>query len=131
MWRSSRPDVLCEKGVLRNFAKFTGNSCARVSFLIKLQAACNFIKKDTLAQVFSFEFSKFRGTPFFTEHLWWLLLNVQWILKSLEEIFRAMQKYILILHNFYNYFWNLTAINLPIKLSVKVFWIIFCWAFQR
>ena len=53
------------------------NSCARVSFLIKLQAACNFIKKETLAQVFSFEFSKFRGTPFFTEHLWWLLLNVQ------------------------------------------------------
>ena len=31
--KSSRPDVLfCEKGVLRNFAKFTGNTCARVSF---------------------------------------------------------------------------------------------------
>ena len=26
------------KGVLRNFAKFTENTCARVSFLIKLQA---------------------------------------------------------------------------------------------
>ena len=32
--------MFCEKGVLRNFAKFTGNTCARVSFLIKLQAAC-------------------------------------------------------------------------------------------
>ena len=32
------------------------NSCARVCFLIKLQAeACNVIKKETLAQVFSCE----------------------------------------------------------------------------
>ena len=33
------------------------NTCARASFLIKLQASvCNFIKKETLAQVFSCEF---------------------------------------------------------------------------
>ena len=33
------------------------NTCARVSFLIKLQAeAYNAIKKKTLAQVFSYEF---------------------------------------------------------------------------
>ena len=33
------------------------NTCARVSFLLKLLAwACNFIKKDTPAQVFSCEF---------------------------------------------------------------------------
>ena len=44
--RSSRPKVFCKKGVLKNFAKFT---CARVSFLIKLQ-------KETLAQLFSCEF---------------------------------------------------------------------------
>ena len=37
------------------------NICARVSFLMK---ACNFIKKETLAQVFSFEFCKFLRTPF-------------------------------------------------------------------
>ena len=37
------------------------NTCARVSFLMK---ACNFIKKETLAQVFSFEFCKFLRTPF-------------------------------------------------------------------
>ena len=41
--------------------KFTQNSqentLARVSYLIKLQvSACNFIKKETLAQVFSCEF---------------------------------------------------------------------------
>ena len=44
------------------------NSCDRVSFLIKLQAY-NFIKKETLAQVFSCEFSKISKNTFFTEHL--------------------------------------------------------------
>ena len=37
--------------------------------------SCHFIKKETLAQVFSCEFCKILGTPFFTEHLWWLLLH--------------------------------------------------------
>ena len=47
------------------------NTYATVSFLIKLQAAaCNFIKKETLEQVFSFEFSKISKNTFFTEHLW-------------------------------------------------------------
>ena len=32
MFRSSCPDLFCPKGVLKNFAKFTGNTCARVSF---------------------------------------------------------------------------------------------------
>ena len=46
LFRSSRPEVFCKKGVPRNFAKFTKNICARLSFAIKLQAkANNFIKK--------------------------------------------------------------------------------------
>ena len=32
------PEIFYKKGVLKNLAKFTGNTCARVSFLIKLQA---------------------------------------------------------------------------------------------
>ena len=45
-------------GVLRNFTKFTGNTCARVSFLIKLQ-------------VLGLQFYLKIGTKniFFTEHL--------------------------------------------------------------
>ena len=35
--RSSRSEIFCKKCFLRNFAKFTGNTCARVSFLLKLQ----------------------------------------------------------------------------------------------
>ena len=49
------------------------NTCARVSFLRKPQA-CNFIKKETLAQVFSCEFCKISKNTFFIEHLWRLLL---------------------------------------------------------
>ena len=44
MWREKQPPkVFCKKGVLRNFAKFPGkHTCARVSFLIALQALQNF-----------------------------------------------------------------------------------------
>ena len=58
------------KGVVRNFAKFTGKHLYQSFFLIKLQAeACNFIKKKTLAQVFSCEFCEISKNTFSTEHL--------------------------------------------------------------
>ena len=37
--------------------------------------ACNFIKNETLAQVFSCEFCQISKSTFFHEHLRWLLLN--------------------------------------------------------
>ena len=37
--------------------------------------ACNFIKKETLAQVFSYEFCEISKNTFFTEHFRRLLLN--------------------------------------------------------
>ena len=58
------------------------NTCARVSFLIKLQvSACSSIKKETLEQVFSCEICEiFKNTSFPTEHLRWLLLDTySWI----------------------------------------------------
>ena len=67
--RSSRPEVFCKKGVLGNFAKFTGKHLCQSLFFNKVAGlrpatllkkklwhTCNFIKKDTLAQVFSCEF---------------------------------------------------------------------------
>ena len=44
-----------KKGVLRNFAKFTGKHLRQGLFFDKVAGsqACNFIKKETLAQVFS------------------------------------------------------------------------------
>ena len=66
-----------KKGVLRNFAKFTGKHLCQSLFYIKLQAeACNFTEKKTLAQVFSCEFSEISENTFFqntSERL--LLLN--------------------------------------------------------
>ena len=63
------------------FLKISQNSqeytCAGVSFLIKLQAkACKFIKKETLTQMFSWEFCEIFKNSLFTEHLWWLFLKL-------------------------------------------------------
>ena len=41
------------------------NTCARASFLIVAGGACNFIKKETLAQVFSCEFCEISKNTFF------------------------------------------------------------------
>ena len=47
------------------------NTGAKVSFLIKLQvSSCKFIRKETLAQVFSCEFCEVFKIVFFTKHLW-------------------------------------------------------------
>ena len=46
-----------KKDFRKTFAKFQENTCAGVSFLIKLQASVfDFIEKETLAQLFSCEF---------------------------------------------------------------------------
>ena len=68
MARSSRPEVFCKNGVLRDFAKFTGKN-------LRHFVPCNFIKKETLAQVFSCKLCEISKKTFFIEHFWWLLLN--------------------------------------------------------
>ena len=59
-YRSSRPEVFCRKGVLRNFAKFTGKHLCQSLFF----------NKETLALVFSCKFCEISKNTFFTEHLW-------------------------------------------------------------
>ena len=39
IYRSNHQRCSVRKGVVKNFPKFTGNTCVRVSFLIKLQAS--------------------------------------------------------------------------------------------
>ena len=58
VWEAVVRRCSMKKGVLRNFAKFTGKHLRQSFFLIKLQAPPKFLR-----------------TPFFTEHLWWLLLR--------------------------------------------------------
>ena len=57
-----------EKVFLEISRNLLENTCARFSFLIKLEA-CNFIKKETLARVFSCEFCEISKNTFFIEHL--------------------------------------------------------------
>ena len=56
------------------------NTCVRVFFLIKLPQACNFINKETLAQVFSCKFCDISKNTFFTKHLWEIApgLQIHW-----------------------------------------------------
>ena len=55
--RKSHRRCSVRKSVLRNVAKFAEKYLCQSLFLIKLYPqACNFIKKETLAQVFSYEF---------------------------------------------------------------------------
>ena len=98
------------------------NTCARISFLIKLQAeAYNFIKKQTLTQVFSYEFCEILRTPFLIEHLWWLLLNQgHWFVK--QELFERHKP------NICNvvrcFFWHQSSFlqNIPLsKQSKKIY----------
>ena len=57
--RNSLPEVFCKNVVLKNFAVFTGKHLCQSLFFNKVAgAASNFIKKETLAQVFSCEFCK-------------------------------------------------------------------------
>ena len=57
-----------KKGVLRNFIKFTGKDLCQSLFCVP--HTCNFIKKETLVQVFSCKFCEISKNIIFTEHLW-------------------------------------------------------------
>ena len=59
--RSSRRELFCKKGVLENFPKFRKTHVQESLFLIKNL----FIKKETLAQVFSSEFYEISNNTFF------------------------------------------------------------------
>ena len=58
--------------------------------------ACNFIKKDTLAQVFSCEFCEIFKNTFFTEYIW---MTASDDLKN--EIIETERIYLFILSLFY------------------------------
>ena len=63
--RSTRPEVFCKKKVLRNFAKFTEKHlCQNLFLIICRPLSLNFIKKETLAQVFSCELKSTSGGCF-------------------------------------------------------------------
>ena len=76
-FRSSRPEVFCKKGVLRNFTKFIGKHlCQRLFFnkVASLRPATS-LKKSLWHRCFTVNIVKFLRTPFLTEPLQLLLLS--------------------------------------------------------
>ena len=74
--RNSPPEVFCKKGVLRNFAKFTGKHlCESLLFnkVVSLRPA-TLLKMRLSHWCFPVNFAKFLRTNFLIEHPRWLLL---------------------------------------------------------
>ena len=68
-YRSNHQRCSMRKGVLRNFAKLTGKHLCQNLFFNKVAGLRpDFIKKETLAQVFSCNFVGISRNTFFTEH---------------------------------------------------------------
>ena len=64
--KSSHPDVFYKRGVLRNFAKFTGKHLCQSPFFNKVAG----LRPERLwHRCFPVNFMKFLRTPFFIEHL--------------------------------------------------------------
>ena len=75
-FKSSRPEVFCEKGVLRNFTKLTGKHLCQSFFFNKVAGPrpATFLKQILWHRCFPVSFVKFIRTPFLIEHLGWLFL---------------------------------------------------------
>ena len=73
--RSSRADVFCKKGVLKNLTKFTGKYLFLSLFFNKVSALRLRLKKRFWRMCFPVNFVKLLKIAFSIEHLWWLLLN--------------------------------------------------------
>ena len=82
-YRRSHPDVFCKKGILRNFTKFTGKHLCQSLFFNKVAGLrpATLLKKRLWHRCFPANFVKFLRTPFFIEHLCWLLVTLSLILK--------------------------------------------------
>ena len=101
-------------------------TCARKSFLMKLQVlyrnqssksrdwflheACNFIKKEFLAQVYSFEYCKISKITFFREHFQWLFCSEMFII-STQPLLIATPSFLLLKHHLRDY--DIKFVKLP------------------
>ena len=68
-FRTSHLRCSVRKGVLRNFAKFTGKYLYQSFFFNTIAGFLQLYKKEALGQVFSCEFCEISKNTFFTEHL--------------------------------------------------------------
>ena len=85
--RNSRPEVFCKKGVLRNFAKFTGKHRCQTLFFNKVAGLipATLLKKSLWHKFFTVNFVNFLRTPILTEYLWWLLLKHELLYRTILQ----------------------------------------------
>ena len=76
-YRSSRLEVFCRKGVLRNFEKLSRKHLCQSLLFNKVAGlrTVTLLKKRFWYRCFPVNFSKFLKTPSITKHLRWLLLK--------------------------------------------------------
>ena len=74
--RCSRPEVFCEKSVLKNFTNFAGKHPCQSLFFNEVTSLRpgTLLRKRLRHRCFPVNFAKFLRTPFITEQLQWLLL---------------------------------------------------------
>ena len=82
--RSSRPEVFCKKGVLTDFAKFTGKHLCQRLFFNKV---AGLLKKSLSHRCFPVNFAKFLRTPFFSRTPPVGASAIIWHVKKLNGIF--------------------------------------------
>ena len=87
--RSSRPEVLCKKGVPENVAKFTGKHLCQILFLNKVTGIrlATLLKRRIWDSCVLVNFAKFLRTPFLQNTSRWLLQLAQ---PFLTGIFTSM-----------------------------------------
>ena len=108
--RSSLQRCCIITGALGNFANSQENTCARVSFLVKLQAkTCNIVEKKTLAQVFSCEFCEISQNTFLhrakTSDKRYSTLLLFGLRKGLESSILETKSHFKITSNFSSWIW--------------------------
>ena len=86
------PGYSVKKCYLQNLTKFAGKHlCKRLCAL-----ACSFIKKESLAQLFSFEFCEISNNTFFTPPDDYFWFTKHWILFILTNLFWIYQKTVIV-----------------------------------
>ena len=78
-YRSSRLELFSRNAVLRNSAKFTGTHLCQSLFFKKVAGLrpAILLKKRLWHRCFPVNFAKLLRTPFLTEHLRWLIMDLQ------------------------------------------------------
>ena len=94
------PRDVVQKGVLRDFAKFSWKHLCRSLFFNKVVGLkpATFLKKKLRHTCFHVNFAKFLRTPFLSEPFWWLFLE------SLTVLSPNMQIWPVLSHKIFYYF---------------------------